>query len=1057
MKNIFDDVNPKQNFINMENSILEFWSKNNIEKKYLDKNSKSDKRWSFIDGPITANNPMGVHHAWGRTYKDLFSRYKNMQGFKQRFQNGFDGQGLWIEVEVEKEKGFGSKKDIEEYGIDKFVKDCMDRVDNFADRITEQSKRLGYFMDWENSYHTKSDSNNYTIWYFLKKCHEKGWIYKGTDSMPWCSRCGTGLSQHEIVTEGYKEVTHPGLFVKFPLKDKLNESILVWTTTPWTLVANVAAAVNPNNDYVKVENNGNILWLGEKQLHVLIDKYKIIDRTKGKSLVGLKYHGPFDNLDAQKDITDNHRILSWDEVSDEEGTGIVHIAPGAGSEDFQLGKKEGLTPIAPLDESGIYIDGFGEFSGHHVHNINEKIFSNLKNNNFFYKIENYTHRYPICWRCGTELVFRLVDEWFISMDQIRPIMMKATKQIKWIPEFGKARELDWLKNMQDWMISKKRYYGLALPIFECECGNFEVIGTKEELKSRSVIGWDKFNGNSPHRPWIDEVEISCNKCKKNIKRIKDVGNAWLDAGIVSFSTLKYNSDKKYWNDWFPADWISESFPGQFRNWFYSLIVMAAVLENSPPTKNVFSYALMKDENGEEMHKSKGNAIWFEEAAEKMGVDVMRWIFSSQNPASNLNFGYKSGDETRRQFFIPLWNIYSFFTSYAIIDKWEPSEAIDTNLPTEENGFNELDRWALSELNLLIKNVSTYLDNWQINYAVKSIEDYCNLLSNWYVRRSRRRFWKSENDMYKRAAYSTLYECLNKITLLIAPICPFISEEIYQNLVVRRNKSNFNSVHLADWPKSNHNLIDQSLSDRTNLAIKISSLGRSARSNANIKVRQPLKEIIVELSDKSETLLLPKINDQLIEELNVKNISIVDSESESLITYLIKPNLPKLGPKYGKEINKIKEGITKEDPEKINKILKDKGEVKIGKYTLYNDEIIIETIPKSGLFVASDSNYKVGINPELDKDLISEGISREIIHSVQNLRKKSGLEISDRINLWLISNEEITEFAKNNSDYIASETLSLEINFSIPKNNSELKSDNLKIENQSIKIFIKKTD
>ena len=519
MKNIFDDVNPKQNFINMENSILEFWSKNNIEKKYLDKNSKSDKRWSFIDGPITANNPMGVHHAWGRTYKDLFSRYKNMQGFKQRFQNGFDGQGLWIEVEVEKEKGFSSKKDIEEYGIDKFVKDCMDRVDNFADRITEQSKRLGYFMDWENSYHTKSDSNNYTIWYFLKKCHEKGWIYKGTDSMPWCSRCGTGLSQHEIVTEGYKEVTHPGLFVKFPLKDKLNESILVWTTTPWTLVANVAAAVNPNNDYVKVENNGNILWLGEKQLHVLIDKYKIIDRTKGKSLVGLKYHGPFDNLDAQKDIKDNHRILSWDEVSDEEGTGIVHIAPGAGSEDFQLGKKEGLTPIAPLDENGIYIEGFGEFSGQHVHNINEKIFSELKNNNFFYKIENYTHRYPICWRCGTELVFRLVDEWFISMDQIRPIMMKTTKQIKWIPEFGKARELDWLKNMQDWMISKKRYYGLALPIFECECGNFEVIGTKEELKSRSVIGWDKFNDNSPHRPWIDEVEISCNKCGKNIKRI----------------------------------------------------------------------------------------------------------------------------------------------------------------------------------------------------------------------------------------------------------------------------------------------------------------------------------------------------------------------------------------------------------------------------------------------------------------------------------------------------------------------------------------------------------
>ena len=1053
MVNKFDPVDPKQNFIEMENHILKFWEENEVEKKYLEKNSKSSKNFSFIDGPITANNPMGVHHAWGRTYKDLFQRYKNMQGYKQRFQNGYDGQGLWIEVEVEKEKGFSSKKDIEEYGIDKFVTDCMSRVDNFANRITKQSKRLGYFMDWENSYHTKSDSNNYTIWSFLKKCHDKGWIYKGTDSMPWCPRCGTGLSQHEIVTEGYKEITHPGLFVQFPIKDRINEYLLVWTTTPWTLAANVATAVNPDNTYLKVKNNGVILWVGEKQLNVLIGKYEILNKVKGKDLVGLKYSGPFDDLEAQKETKNNHKILSWEEVSDQEGTGIVHIAPGAGSEDFQLGKKENLDPIAPLDENGFYIEGFGNLSGKHVHNVNDQIFSHLKNNNFFYKIEEYTHRYPICWRCGTELVFRLVDEWFISMDEIRPTMMEVTKKMKWIPNFGKARELDWLKNMQDWMISKKRYYGLALPLFECDCGSFEVIGSKEELKKRSIKGWGKFEGKSPHRPWIDEVEISCKKCGKNIKRIKDVGNAWLDAGIVPFSTLKYDENKDYWDSWFPADWISESFPGQFRNWFYSLIVMSSVLENSFPSKNVFSYALMKDENGEEMHKSKGNAIWFEDAAEKMGVDVMRWIFSRHNPASNLNFGYKIGAQTRRQFFIPIWNIYSFFTTYAIIDNWAPKNSSNINDPTEKNGFNELDRWALSELNILVENVTSYLDKWQINYAIDAIENYCDLLSNWYVRRSRRRFWKSENDSSKLSAYSTLYECLKKLTLLIAPICPFISETIYQNLVFKMNDSTEQSIHLVNWPKTNKKLIDKSLSERTNLAIKICSLGRSARSSANIRVRQPLKEILVEINNKDEASLLPIINDQLLEELNVKKVSLLNSDSESLIEYVIKPNLPKLGPKYGKEITKIKNLLEKKDSNILYSEIEKNGKIKIENFNLNSDELIIETLPRKGLFVASDSNYRVGINTELNKELISEGITREIVHCVQNLRKNSGLEISDRIILWISSDVETINSIENYCDYISLETLSTKINLYEPKD--KLNSEKLTVNNSNIYIYLKK--
>ncbi|MCH2312272.1 MAG: class I tRNA ligase family protein, partial [SAR202 cluster bacterium] len=634
---MFKSVNPKVDFIELEANINNWWNENNIVKKYLSKNDDSSKRFSFIDGPITANNRMGVHHAWGRTYKDLYQRFKTMQGYKQRYQNGFDGQGLWIEVEVEKELGFKSKRDIESYGIDKFVEMCKQRVIKFSDIQTEQSKQLAYWMDWDNSYHTMSDENNYTIWHFLKRCYEKGWLYEGTDVMPWCPRCGTGLSEHEIVTEGYQEIVHPGLFVRFPLKTLDNkhteqQSMLIWTTTPWTLSSNIAAAVNPDLTYVRVlaeTNQGadeEILYLAKgRAKESLKGKFQILNELKGHELVGREYNSPFAELPVQKGV--KHRVISWDDVSEDEGTGIVHIAPGAGKEDFALSKPEGLQVIAPLDETGVFIDGFDWLTGKSVYEVNEQIFDNLKSKGVFYHLEKYKHRYPVCWRCNSELVFRLVNEWFISMKDLRHKIADITKNIKWIPAFGLQRELDWLKNMDDWMVSKKRYWGLALPIYKCECGNFDVIGSEKELKQRAVSGWSKFDGKTPHRPWIDFVEIECSLCGKQISRIKDVGNPWLDAGIVPFSTLGYRNDRDNWKEWFPADWISESFPGQFRNWFYSLLTMSTVLENIEPTKAIFSYALMRDEKGAEMHKSKGNAIWFEDAAEKMGVDAMRWLYS----------------------------------------------------------------------------------------------------------------------------------------------------------------------------------------------------------------------------------------------------------------------------------------------------------------------------------------------------------------------------------------------------------------------------------------------
>ncbi len=1047
MASHFDSVDPKVDFVAKEEEILKWWEENDIPARYLALNDDKEKKFSFIDGPITANNAMGVHHAWGRTYKDLFLRFRNMQGYRQRFQNGFDGQGLWIEVEVEKEKGFKSKRDIEEFGVDKFVKECRMRVDRFADRITSQSKRLGYFMDWDNSYHTKSDENNYTIWHFLKTCADKGWIYKGRDVMPWCPRCGTGLSQHEIVTEGYQEITHESPYLKFPLIDEGHdgEHLLVWTTTPWTLAANVAAAVNPEYTYAKVEDRGSIIYFSKslvetlKKDHVLTEDAKVIGEVKGSELVGLRYRGPFDELPAQEETRNQHRVLSWDEVGEDEGTGIVHTAPGAGAEDFKLGKENGLTSIAPLDQNGIYREGFGDFTGKSAADVNDMVFESLREKGLLVRVNKYTHRYPVCWRCSTELVFRLVDEWFIGMDEIRPKMQKATNEMKWYPEFGKARELDWLKNMHDWMISKKRYYGLALPIYACDCGHFDVIGSEEELKERAVEGWEEFeaSGASPHRPWIDSVKIACSDCGEKVSRIEDVGNAWLDAGIVPFSTIGYKSDPDFWKEWFPADWISESFPGQFRNWFYSLIVMAAVLEESMPAKNVFSYALMRDENGEEMHKSKGNAIWFEDAAGKMGVDVMRWTYSRHNPASNLNFGYKTGDEVRRQFLIPLWNIYSFFTTYANLDNWTPEDCVipssfgftpdgeasdyeSWELPSDE-GFSELDRWILSELNQLTTKMTDNLENWQLPYAAGAMEQFVEDLSNWYVRRSRRRFWKTEGDKDKNAAYSTLYTCLTTLSRLLAPFTPFVADVIYRNLVADRVDGSPDSVHLTSWPKPNSSLIDEDVMNQTRLAIRLASLGRSARAQSRLKVRQPLGEFVAEVRHDWEHFALAKIENVLKEELNVKAVRDA-SEIGGLLGFDIKPNLRILGPKYGKQVGDIRNAIAAVDAGEIAAAAESGETIKLMGFELEPDEVLIERVALENYSVATDAGYAGAVLTVVSDALKAEGTAREVVRLIQNLRKSSGLEISDRINLWITCPDDVTGALMTHADYIAEETL-----------------------------------
>ena len=1124
----FKDVPTKVDFPEQEQELLQFWKDTEAFAKMTEVHAE-DPRWSFIDGPITANNPMGVHHGWGRTYKDLFQRFQTMRGQKLRYQNGFDCQGLWVEVEVEKEMGFETKKDIEDFGLEKFVRKCKARVLRFAAVQTEQSVRLGYWMDWNDpdrlrwladklmedpsqvvtvkgpngpvtdtvemivgrlglpelagSYFTFSNENNYMIWTFLKKCWEKGWLYRGVDVMPWCPRCATAISQHEIVTDGYAELTHRSVTLRFPLRDEnspdglrhdpqtgLPESLLVWTTTPWTLTSNVAAAVGPDLTYAKVRQGDEVFYLSKGTLNMLQGEFQVLGELQGSQMEGWTYNGPFDELPAaqqpggstrlktkarggEQPVTETaaqaHQVILWDEVGETEGTGIVHIAPGCGAEDFQLGREHHLPMIAPLEEEGHFVQGFDWLTGMHVSQVATPIFENLKEKGVLYHVEPYTHRYPTCWRCKTELVFRLVDEWFISMGEVydkpreeltpeekanslRYQIMDVVDQIRWIPDFGYSREMDWLRNMHDWMISKKRFWGLALPIWVCErCEHFEVIGSEIELEARAVQGWETFAGHTPHRPYVDAVKLACPECGGSMSRIPDVGNPWLDAGIVPFSTLRYRFDQEYWRDWYPANWISESFPGQFRNWFYSLLAMATVIDYSPPFLQNFGYGTLLAEDGRPMHKSWGNAIEFNEAADKMGVDVMRWLFCAHKPETDLIFGYNRGDEVRRQYLIPLWNVYSFFVTYANLDGWMPAgaetlHAFDPAYPegAAPHSENLLDRWVLSRLNQVVGSVTASLEDSDVFDATLTVEAFLDDLTNWYVRRSRRRFWKSEHDADKNTAYATLYHVLVKLARLLAPFTPFVTEAIYQNLVRSAFPQSYESVHHTGWPQADTKAIDPSLLEQMGLARQIASLGLSARNGAGLKVRQPLAKVLVYAGGKRS--LNAELVEILTDELNVKSFEFVE-QPERLVNYRLLPDNKLLGPRFGAQFPKVRAALAAADSGEVAAKVQAGETVSLqvdGQVVeLSPEEILVQTQPVEGLAVAADKLITVAVDANLTPELRAEGLSREIVRRVQAMRKDAGFNIEDRITTYYQTEGKLAQVLQDWADYIQAETLS----------------------------------
>ncbi len=1170
----------ESDFIRGEHAVLKYWQRQQVFQKLRAKNA-GKPRWSFLDGPITANNPMGVHHAWGRTYKDAFQRFFAMTGHELRYQNGFDCQGLWVEVEVERELGLTTKKAVEEFGVDRFVRECKKRVLRYAARQTEQSIRLGYWMDWDDpdvlrqladaigsdepvtvamprgvrvtapaeqivarlgcpewggSYFTFSTENNETIWAFLKKCHQRQKVYRGHDVMPWSGRAGSAYSQMEVA-DGRRLSVHKACFVRFPLVDRPNEYLLVWTTTPWTLTSNVACAVNPDLEYVRIrskrdgavyyfacenldyprlaseyrEGFGRPEWSWPKDVPKLKTLRQIFDERggfdiegtiRGAEMVGWKYQGPFDELPAQQTPggfppeaglgeasalrgIDCHRVIDGGRDSKGnphvvagEGTGIVHIAPGCGDIDYQLGLEHHLVAIAPLREDGTFEESFGPFSGRSAVDPQtaELVFQSLREKGLLVAVEQYPHIYPHCWRTGDELVFRLVDEWFINMDW-RDEIKDVARQIRWLPEEidGLNRELEWLDNMRDWMISKKRFWGLALPIWVDEqTGDFEVIGSLAELKERAVEGWEAFEGHTPHRPWIDAVKIRNPKTGNLMRRVPDVGNPWLDAGIVPFSTMHYNTNREEWRKWYPADFVTECFPGQFRNWFYSLLAMATMMDGSPPFRTLLGHRLVMNEDGKPMHKSDGTAIWFEEAAEQLGVDTMRWMYLAQHPAHDLRFGTRHkdqpvtlltpdgptdhtqegeptcrvtsrpSDEVRRQILIPLWNSYAFFVNYARLDGFDPrSEPV----PIEQR--QEIDCWILSRLQEFLTTAHAQFRDYNVMQVCRAAADLIDDLSNWYIRRNRRRFWRSRNagDTDKLAAYWTLYEVLLSLTQALAPCIPFLAERMYLNLthgydVLAELDGNGGelpdrptepsnggttwpaSVHLCDYPQPDPSLLNEELNRRMETAQRVVRLGHKLRDEANLRVRQPLAELRCACRSPEDRAALESLADVVREELNVKQLTLCEDLGD-IVQTVFKPNFKTLGPKYGKLLGAIRDELPNLDPAVLAPLREGTNvtvQVDSQEVILTPEDVLFETRTAPGWAAGEDRGLAVALRIELTDELRREGMARDFVRQVQQLRKEAGLEIEQRIRIGYSADDAVHAAIQEWSDYIAGETL-----------------------------------
>lgn len=1020
---MYKKVELPQGFVGMEKEIANLWTARNVIKKNFDMNQDGEY-FTFYDGPPTANGKPHIGHILTRVMKDIIPRYKVMKGYKVIRKAGWDTHGLPVELEIEKKLGISGKEQIEEYGVEKFVKECKESVFTYVSMWEKMTEQIGYWVDMENPYVTYHNPYIESVWWALKQMWDKGLLYEGHKVMPYCPRCGTALSSHEVA-QGYKDVKDLTAIAKFKVADEENKYILAWTTTPWTLPSNLALCINKAYTYIEAKVNDEILILAKDLApKVLGEDFETVREFQGAELLGIKYEQlmPFGKVEGKA-----FEVIHGDYVTLSDGTGVVHIAPAYGEDDSLVAKANGITFINLVDKAGKFVEEVTPWAGKFVKKCDESICKWLEENNKLFKAEKHLHSYPHCWRCDTPLLYYPKESWFVAMTTLRDKLIENNNKINWYPDnirtgrFGK-----FLENVIDWGISRDRYWGTPLPIWECECGHKECIGSIEELKNKGI--------NVPedielHKPYIDEVHLNCPECGKEMERVKEVIDCWFDSGSMPFAQLHYPfENKELFEQNYPAQFISEAVD-QTRGWFYTLLAISTAVFDRNPFENCIVLGHVLDKKGLKMSKSKGNVVDPFEVLASEGADATRWHFyTASAPWLPTRFSTDDVSEAGRKFLSTLWNVYSFYVLYADLDKFNPIEYADFV------SDNVMDKWIMSKLNTLVKDVDDKLNSYDITNAALAIEDFTDELSNWYVRRNRARYWSETLTDDKIGAYVTLYRVLTTLVKVSAPFVPFITEEIYQNLVVNLDPKAEESVHLCLWPEVNEKAIDKNLEAEMDLAYKIVKLGRSARNGANIKNRQPLSKMLV-----STDSLPVYYGDIIIDELNIKAVEF-GADLSTHVNFEIKPNLPVLGRAYGKMIPQIRKEIGARNQMELAQTIQNGGVVTINvdgtEIELNKENLLVTMQGLEGYAFAGEGSIGVVLDTHISDELREEGHVREMISKIQNMRKESGFQVADKIKLYVSDNEMLMDVIKKFAETIKRDTLTEEIIFAANREYTE---------------------
>ena len=1014
---MYRKVSADLSFVDREKSIVEFWKKNDIFEKSIEHRDGCE-RFTFYDGPPTANGKPHIGHVLTRAIKDLIPRYRTMKGYKVLRKAGWDTHGLPVELEVEKALGISGKPEIEKFGIEDFVKKCKASVFTYQSEWEEMSDRVGFWADMENPYVTYHNDYIESVWWALRQIWDKGLLYKGHKIMPYCPRCGTSLSSHEVA-QGYKDVKENSLIVKFKVLGRDNEYILAWTTTPWTLPSNLALCVNPNEKYVRFtiegDENNTVYIMAEALIKSVFGedaKANILNEYTGEELKGTEYEPLYSFVKPDKKA---YYVIADDYVTMEDGTGVVHTAPAFGEDDARVCKANGLPFINLVDHQGNFVKETGEWAGTFVKDADKLVIRDLKERNLCFAVIPFEHSYPFCWRCDTPLLYYACDTWFIEMTKVRDRLLANNETVNWMPDNIKhGRFGNFLENIIDWGLSRTRYWGTPLPIWECECGHRHVVGSIAELKEMGINCPDDIE---LHKPYVDNIKLRCEKCGGEMKRVPEVIDCWFDSGSMPFAQLHYPfENKEAFEQNFPADFISEAID-QTRGWFYTLMAISTLLFDKSPYKNVVVLGHVQDEKGIKMSKHKGNVIAPMDILNDQGSDAVRWYFYSNSaPWLPNRFSAKNVSEAQRKFLGTLWNTYCFYVLYANIDEFDP-----TKYNLGDLNLTVMDKWILSKLNNVVKTVDDYLNEYKITEATRAMNEFVDELSNWYVRRSRSRFWASELTDDKVCAYMTLYTVLVEFAKVSAPFIPFMTEEIYQNLVRSVDENALESIHMCDFPKYDEKYNFAEIEQEMDAIRKVVILGRAARNEANIKNRQPLSKLFIQTDNKINADYVNII----LEELNIKDVELT-KDASGFISYNFKPQMRTMGPKYGKLMRPIFDEIAKMDGAEVMETLNSDKPICLNVQgtdaEVFKDDVLIDTQQKDGFVSASDAGFTVVLDTNLTDELIEEGFVREIISKIQTMRKDSGFEVTDRISVVFDGSEKIAKIFAANDAEIKSQTL-----------------------------------